>query len=65
MVTFKTTGLENTDETLKIAVAYAKEHSCDIVAATSTGNTIVKLKDKTNNSPHGFSVWGVFFWQGS
>ena len=45
MVTFKTTGLENTDETLKIAVTYAKEHSCDIVAATSTGNTIVKLKE--------------------
>ena len=25
MVTFKSTGLENTEETLKIAVAYAKE----------------------------------------
>ena len=45
MVTFKTTGLENTEETLKIAVAYAKENGCDIVAATSTGNTIFKLKE--------------------
>lgn len=45
MVTFKTTGLINTDETLKIAVSYAKEHGCDIVAATSTGDTIFKLKE--------------------
>ena len=45
MVTFNSTGLVNTDETLKIAVAYAKEHDCDIVAATSTGDTIFKLKE--------------------
>jgi len=45
MVTFKTTGLINTDETLKIAVSYAKKHGCDIVAATSTGDTIFKLKE--------------------
>lgn len=45
MVTFKSTGLANTDETLKIAVAYAQEHNYDIVAATSTGDTILKLKE--------------------
>jgi len=45
MVTFESTGLVNTDETLKIAVSYAKEHGCDIVAATSTGDTIFKLKE--------------------
>jgi len=45
MVTFETTGLVNTEETLKIAVAYAIEHGCDIVAATSSGDTIFKLKE--------------------
>ena len=45
MVTFESTGLVNTEETLKIAVSYAKEHDCDIVAATSTGDTIFKLKE--------------------
>ena len=45
MVTFESTGLVNTEETLKIAVSYAKEHGCDIVAATSTGDTIFKLKE--------------------
>lgn len=45
MVTFETTGLENTDETLKIAVQYAKDHGFDIVAATSSGDTIFKLKE--------------------
>ena len=45
MVTFETTGLENTEETLKIAVQYAKDHGFDIVAATSSGDTIFKLKE--------------------
>ena len=45
MVTFKKTGLVNTEETLKIAVAYAKDHGCDIVVATSTGDTVIKLKN--------------------
>lgn len=45
MVTFNSTGVVNTDETLKIAVTYAKEYNYDIVAATSTGDTIFKLKE--------------------
>jgi len=45
MITFETTGLVNTDETLKIAVEKAKECGYDIVAATSTGDTIFKLKE--------------------
>jgi len=45
MVTFESTGLVNTEETLKIAVNHAKEHGYDIVAATSTGDTIFKLKE--------------------
>lgn len=45
MVTFETTGLVNTDETLKIAVSYANEHNCDIVLASSTGETALKLKE--------------------
>ncbi len=48
MVTFNSTGIVNTEETLKIAVTYAKEHGCDIVAATSTGDTIFKLKEIAN-----------------
>lgn len=44
MVTFKETGLINTDETLKIAITYAKEHGCDIVLATSSGETALKLR---------------------
>lgn len=43
MIIFETTGLVNTDETLKIAVTKAKECGYDIVAATSTGDTIFKL----------------------
>lgn len=45
MITFEQTGLVNTEETLKIAVDYAKANDCDIVAATSTGDTIFKLKE--------------------
>ena len=45
MITFEKTGLVNTKETLKIAVDYAKANGCDIVAATSTGDTIFKLKE--------------------
>ena len=45
MVTFNSTGLINTEEALKIAVAYAKKHDCDIVAASSTGDTAFKLKE--------------------
>ncbi len=45
MITFQTTGPVNTEATLKIAVSYAKENNCDIVAATSTGDTIFKLKE--------------------
>ena len=45
MVTFKSTGLVNTEDTLKIAVDYAKEHNYDIVLATSTGETALKLKE--------------------
>lgn len=50
LVTFETTGLVNTEATLKIAVEYAKEHGCDIVAATSTGETIFKLKEIADES---------------
>lgn len=45
MITFETTGITNTEETLKLAVKAAKEQGYDIVAATSTGETIVKLKE--------------------
>ena len=45
MITFENPGLENTEQTLKIAVEYAKEHDCDIVVATSSGDTALKLKE--------------------
>lgn len=45
MITFETTGPVNTNETLKIAVEYAKQHNCDIVVATSSGETAFKLKE--------------------
>ena len=45
MVLFETTGPENTKETLKLAVQHAIDNDYDIVAATSTGNTIFQLKE--------------------
>ena len=43
MITFEKTGLENTTETLKLALAAAKEKELDIVVATSTGDTVFQL----------------------
>lgn len=43
MITFETIGAVNTDETLRIAVKEAKEHGYDIVAATTSGDTIFKI----------------------
>ena len=43
MKTFEAPGKENTNETLTIALEYAKAHGLDIVAATCTGQTILTL----------------------
>ena len=59
MVTFKETGLVNTEETIKIAIAYAKEHGCDIVLATSTGETALKLKEMANNADFNHNIVAV------
>lgn len=45
MILFETTGPDNTVETLKIAVKKAMENEFDIVAATSSGDTIFQLKE--------------------
>ena len=45
MILFETTGPVNTDETLKTAIEKAMENGFDIVAATSSGDTIFKLKE--------------------
>ncbi len=43
MITFKNTGLENTQETLKHSLCAAIEKELDIVVATSTGDTVFQL----------------------
>lgn len=59
MVTFNSTGIVNTEETLKIAVTYAKEHGYDIVLATSTGESALKLKDIADSLQYNNNIVAV------
>ena len=43
MTLFPNPGRQNTEETLRTALAYAKEHDMDLVLASSTGETALAL----------------------
>lgn len=51
MITYETPGGVNTDATLKLAMDTARERGLDLVLASSTGETALKLAKLARRRP--------------
>lgn len=59
MKVFETRGTANTEETVRIAVTYAREHDLPIVAATTTGTTVKVLLDEIKEQNYAGKITAV------